>query len=113
MIPQELPDPFANCDSNTGAGSTRDGDCEMRPKDGVVQKAWSLLGAILGYFLCHATLHQISVVEEGRAGGVEKYNGKICADSGFCMSVGLSEVLNIHSSCCQERAVLMFTIFSI
>lgn len=48
----------------------------MGPKETFVQKAWSLLAGSLGYFLSHTIPHQMSVVGEGRADGVEKYNGK-------------------------------------
>lgn len=53
----------------------------MRPKEGFIQKAWSLLGGSLGYFLCHTVPHQTSVVGKGRADGVVKYNGKDLSQS--------------------------------
>lgn len=76
VAPGICPTLFANCGSNAGASSSGVGDCEMGPKEGFIQKAWSLPGGSLGYFLCHTIPPQISVVGEGRADGVEKYKGK-------------------------------------
>ena len=85
----------------------------MGLKEGFVQKAWSLPGGSMGYFLCHTIPHQMSMV--GKEGQMEwkSIMEKICASSGFCMSVGLSEMLSIYSSCCHEETVLTFTIFNI
>lgn len=108
MAPAGPPPSLCKAFYSAGAASTGNGDKGQACSE-------SLLSARGKFGLFSAphssSTHILGWVKEGQVEW-RSIMEKISAGSGFCMSVGLSEVLGINSSSCHEETVPIFTIFN-